>query len=112
MQRLCFSLAGVFGLLAVALAAVGAHLPLEAPAMVQSVAMLLGWHAPALIGLGVWNRRQGYLVAAVLAAGMALFAGAVLYRAFTGISLGPVAPMGGTILMAGWALLAVVAWRR
>jgi len=112
MQRLCFSLAGVSGLLAVALAAVGAHLPLEAPEMVRSVAMLLGWHAPALIALGVWNRRQGFLVAAVLVLGLAIFSGAVLYRASTGVSLGPVAPTGGMILMGGWALLAALAWRR
>lgn len=112
MQRTCLSLAGVFGLLAVGLAAIGAHAALESRDMVQSVAALLGWHAPALIGLGLWNRRQGFWVAAILAVGMALFAGAVLYRAFTGISLGPVAPTGGTLLMAGWALLAVIAWRR
>ncbi|TCH97250.1 DUF423 domain-containing protein [Roseococcus sp. SYP-B2431] len=112
MQRLCFSLAGVFGLAAVGLAAIGAHLPMDAPEMVRSVAMLLGWHAPALIGLGLWNRRQGFLVAGVLALGMILFAGAVLFRAFGGTSLGPVAPAGGMVLMAGWALLALLAWRR
>lgn len=112
MQRLCFSLAGVSGLLAVALAAIGAHLPLDAPEMVRSTAALLGWHAPTLIALGVWNRRQGFLVAVVLAAGLTLFSAAVLIRAFTGTSLGPVAPIGGTVMMIGWALLAVLAWRR
>ena len=29
-----------------------------------------------------------------------------------GVSLGPVAPIGGTVMMAGWLLLAVLAWRR
>ncbi|WP_421988825.1 DUF423 domain-containing protein [Roseococcus sp.] len=112
MQRFCFSLAGVFGLLAVGLAAIGAHAALDSREMVQSVALLLGWHAPALIGFGLWNRRHGFLTAGMLVLGMILFAGAVLYRAFTGISLGPVAPTGGTILMLGWALLAVTAWRK
>lgn len=112
MQRLCFSLAGVSGLLAVALAALGAHLPLDAPDLVRTVSLLLGWHAPALIGLGAWNRKQGFWVAGVLAAGLALFSAGVLVLAFTGISLGPVVPIGGTTMMIGWALLAVLAWPR
>ncbi|WP_424813479.1 DUF423 domain-containing protein [Roseococcus sp. YIM B11640] len=112
MQRLCLSLAGISGLLAVGLAALGAHAALDAREMVQSVAALLGWHAPALIGLGLWNRRQGFVVAMVMALGLALFSAAVLVRAFTGTSLGPAAPIGGTLTIAAWAILAVVAWRR
>ena len=63
MQRFWFSAAGVCGFLAVGLAAIAAHVALDSRAMVQSVAMLLGWHAPALIGLGLWQRRQGAWVA-------------------------------------------------
>jgi uncharacterized membrane protein YgdD (TMEM256/DUF423 family) len=110
MQRIWFSAAGLCGALAVGLAAIAAHVALDSRAMVQSVAMLLGWHAPAFIGLGLWGR--GGLVAAVLLTGLTLFSGAVLIRAFLGVSLGPVAPIGGMTMIAGWLLLAVLAWRR
>ncbi len=110
MQRFWFSAAGVCGALAVGLAAIAAHVALDSRAMVQSVAMLLGWHAPSFIGLGLWGR--GGLVAAVLLAGLTLFSGAVLIRAFFDVSLGPVAPLGGMTMIAGWLLLAVLAWRR
>lgn len=112
MQRIWFSAAGLCGAMAVGLAAISAHVALDSRAMVQSVAMLLGWHAPALIGLALWQRRQGDWVAGVLLAGLTLFGGAVLVRAFAGISLGPVAPTGGMMMIAGWLLLAVLAWRR
>lgn len=110
MQRFWFSAAGLCGALAVGLAAIAAHADLESRAMVQNVAMLLGWHAPAFIGLGLWGR--GALVAFVLLAGLTLFSGAVLIRAFGGVSLGPVAPIGGLTMIGGWLLLAVLAWRR
>lgn len=108
MQRVWLSAAGICGALAVGLAAIAAHTP-SGP-MVQNVAMLLGWHAPALIGLALWQRANA--VAALWLAGLFLFGGAVLLRAFLGISLGPVAPIGGVTLIGGWLLLAVLAWRR
>lgn len=110
MQRFWFSAAGVCGALAVGLSAIAAHVALDSRAMVQSVAMLLGWHAPALIGLALWQRRN--LVPGVLLAGLALFSGAVLLRTFAGVSLGPVALVGGMAMIAGWLLLVVLAWRR
>lgn len=101
------------GLLAVALAAAVAHLGLgEAEArMLGSVTQLLGWHAPALLVMGLWGtpaRWGGRLVAL----GLTLFAVAVLTRVFAGVSLGPVAPVGGIAMMLGWGWLGVVAWRR
>ena len=101
------------GLLAVALAAAGAHLGLaEAEArMLASVTMLLGWHAPALLAVGLWG-PPGRLGGAVLAAGLGLFSLGVLVRVFAGVSLGPVAPIGGSAMMLGWGWLAVAALRR
>lgn len=110
MQRFWFSAAGLCGALAVGLAAIAVHVALDSREMVRSVAMLLGWHAPALIGLALWP-RSGW-VPGVLLAGLTLFSGAVLIRAFMGISLGPVAPIGGMTMIGGWLLLAVIAWRR
>jgi len=40
-----------------------------------------------------------------------LFSLAVLLRVFAGISLGPVAPIGGFAMMGGWLWLGVVALR-
>ena len=112
MQRFWFSMAGLCGAIAVGLSAIAAHVALDSRAMVQTVAMLLGWHAPALIALALWRDRRGDWVAAALLAGLTLFGGAVLIRAFASISLGPVAPIGGMTLIGGWLLLAVLAWRR
>ncbi|MFN3447400.1 MAG: DUF423 domain-containing protein [Roseococcus sp.] len=111
MQRVWISAAGLFGAAAVALAALAAHAELAARGMVQNVAMILGWHAPALLALALWNRRGGHAAAALLLAGGVLFAGAVLLRAFADVSLGPVAPIGGFLMIAGWLWLALAAWR-
>lgn len=112
MQRFCLVAAGLAGCAAVALAALGAHVAGAARPMVDSVAMLLGWHAPALLALGVWGGRAARWPAALLAAGLVLFAGAVLLRAFAELSLGPVAPVGGALLMAGWLAVAAAALAR
>ncbi len=47
--------------------------------------------------------------------GLVLFCGAVYALALGGVRLGMVAPVGGTLLMVGWALLglsAVIATRK
>lgn len=101
------------GLLAVALAAAGAHLGLaEAEGrMLANVTMLLGWHAPALLAVGLWGApaRWGGVL---LATGLGLFAVGVLARVFGDVSLGPVAPLGGSAMMLGWAWLGIIALRR
>ena len=67
--------------------------------------------APALLALGVWNSPRSRVLAALLLPGLLLFAGGVLFRAFAGVSPGPVAPLGGVALIAGWLMLVVLAWR-
>jgi uncharacterized membrane protein YgdD (TMEM256/DUF423 family) len=112
MARVTLAAAGVAGFCGVLLAAVGAHAaPGEAERrMLDSAAMLLGWHAPALLGLGLWGRAR--VAGALMAAGLLCFAGAVTLRALAGVSLGPVAPAGGLLLMAAWALVVAAALRR
>ena len=56
--------------------------------------------------------RVSFLAAAAFLAGMILFCGAVWVGALSGQSLGPIAPLGGMLLMLGWALLALAAARR
>ncbi|MFL1461193.1 DUF423 domain-containing protein [Roseococcus sp. DSY-14] len=110
MSRLAIAAAGLSGFLGVLLAAMSAHGDPERARMVGSVAALLGWHAPAFLGWLAWGRAP--LAPALWAAGLLLFGGAVLARAFAGVSLGWTAPAGGILLMAGWLLVALAALRR
>ena len=118
MGRVWIGLGALAGLIAVALAALAAH-ELEAigPArlgMLRSGVQMQGWHALALLACGLWAPRGGRLAdaaAAAFAFGILLFCGAVDTLALTGISLGVLAPVGGTLLMVGWALLLASAWR-
>ena len=118
MARLWIGLGALAGLLAVAIAALAAHgmeaIGPEHLAMLRSADEMQGWHALALLFCGVWAPRGGRLVDAAGAAftlGLLLFCGAVDTLALTSTSLGGLAPIGGTLLMLGWALLLVSAWR-
>lgn len=120
MHRLWMFLGALTGLVAVALAAWAAH---GAPAAlegaprraVESALTIQGWHAPALILAGLMaerGRHLAHLAGFAFALGTAAFCGAVWWGALGGAALGPVAPTGGTLLMAGWAVLALAALRR
>lgn len=118
MHRLWIALGALAGLVAVALSAWAAHaaprlLDEARQAMLSTGLQMLGWHALALLGAGLWAQRRGgrmpHLAAGALALGMLLFTGAVLTRALAGVSLGPVAPAGGMLMLLGWALLALSA---
>lgn len=118
MHRLWILLGALAGLGAVALSAWAAHaaprlLDAARMAMLDRAITMQGWHALALLAAGLWaERRGGWLpqaAAAALALGMLLFCGAVYAVAIGGVPLGPVAPAGGMLMMAGWALLAASA---
>jgi uncharacterized membrane protein YgdD (TMEM256/DUF423 family) len=119
--RLLVLLGGLAGCGAVAMAAVAAHaLPqrLDAHALdaVKSAIQMQAWHAIALLLTALWiTRLQGTsqtlasLGGAAFALGVLLFCGAVYAHDLGGLRLGPVAPTGGILLMAGWLLLAASA---
>ncbi len=118
MARLWIGLGALAGLLAVAMAALAAHgLDAIGPArltMLRNALQMQGWHALALLFCGLWAPRGGRLAdaaGAAFALGLLLFCGAVYTLALTGTSLGILAPIGGTLLMLGWALLLLSAWR-
>jgi uncharacterized membrane protein YgdD (TMEM256/DUF423 family) len=117
MERLLIGVSALAGGSAVALAAARAHLfaPRLGPAelaMLDSALAIQAMHALALL-LERWTGAAVRLAGLAFAAGTPLFCGAVLLRALAGVSLGPVAPVGGTALIAGWlALLAAAATRR
>lgn len=119
MTRLWIGTGAVAGLLAVAMGAVAAHalagMPPDRVRMAGSALQMQGWHALALLFCGLWAPRAGRLAdwaGAAFLAGLILFCGAVYALALGRIATGPVAPIGGTLLMLGWLLLTVSALRR
>lgn len=117
-DRLWIVLGALTGLTGVAMAAVAAHglsqLEPAALRMVNSAVQMQGWHAPALVLAGIWARRGGlfaHLAGAAFGLGIVLFCGAVYSLALRGVSWGLVAPVGGSLLMLGWALLGMSALR-
>jgi uncharacterized membrane protein YgdD (TMEM256/DUF423 family) len=113
--------AGLLGFLGVALGAFGAHALKETLTahgtletwrtavlyqLVHSVALLAlaGWHgAPAkMLRVAAW----------CLTGGVVLFSGSLYWLALGGPRfLGPVTPLGGLSLLAGWALIVMAAWK-
>jgi uncharacterized membrane protein YgdD (TMEM256/DUF423 family) len=116
-------LAAVFGFWGVGLGAFGthglsayfsAHPDLEATFRTATQYHLV--HAVALIGAawaaerypGRWSRWAGYL----FAAGIVLFSGSLYVLSLTDLRImGAVAPVGGALLLGGWACLGRAAWQ-
>lgn len=112
---LAILLAGLAGGFGVAFAALAAHLP--GGALLSSAALMLLVHAPAFLALallhGAGLRPLAGLSLAVLALGLALFAGDLAARVFTGARLfAMAAPVGGSLLIAGWAGVALIGLQR
>ena len=116
-MRLWISAAAVNGFLAVALGAYAAH---SLGGRVE--AERVGWvevgadyglaHALALLGVGLLAGRTARprltlrLAGWGFLAGTLLFSGALYVMGLTGSrALGPIVPVGGVLLMAGWAAL-------
>lgn len=70
------------------------------------------WHAVALVAIAALSLPGRGLPAALLAAGTILFSGTLYVMALTGLRwIGAVTPVGGTLLILGWLLLAWRVWR-
>ena len=115
-MRIWIGLGSIHGLIAVAMAALAAHaIPAAAQPMVRDAIQMQGWHALALLFTGLWVARAGtlaHLAGAAFALGTLLFCGAIYCLALAGLRLPMLAPIGGTLLMLGWLLLALSALRR
>jgi uncharacterized membrane protein YgdD (TMEM256/DUF423 family) len=123
MARVFLALGGVFGFLTVLMAAISAHaLPgrLDAKGLeaVRSAVQMQGWHAIALVLTALWMLRAGPAALGLalyagwaFAIGTVLFSGSIYAGALAGLRLGPRAPTGGLLLMAGWLLLTASALR-
>lgn len=117
--------AGILGLTGVALGAMGAH---ALKAMLLERGMTQAWetaaryhlfHAVAALGAAAWIRNASAIATthAMLWAtrlwviGTLLFSGSLYWLALGGPRwLGPVTPLGGLALMAGWLLVVIAAF--
>ena len=120
--RLALVLGALLALAAVALGAFGAHalksrLAPDMAAVWQTAVQYHGWHALALLAVGlVLLQRPDAAVVAVagwlFVAGVALFSGSLYLIALTGTrGLGAITPVGGTAFLAAWAAFAWGAWK-
>lgn len=119
--KLWLCLGAVYGFLAVALGAFGAHalkarLTPELLAVWRTAVEYHFYHALALLAVGLLARQlqAGALNVAGLcfAFGVILFSGSLYALALSGIRvLGAVTPLGGLLFLAGWACLLFVVWK-
>lgn len=114
-------LAGINGLIAVAAGAYGAHgLSGEPDYLVESFKTGVDyhmWHALALLAVGWLVERSDGALSARLAgmlflSGILFFSGSLyVFGTTADIPFSGSAPAGGMMLMAGWLMVAVTAWR-
>jgi uncharacterized membrane protein YgdD (TMEM256/DUF423 family) len=120
-MRLFWLLGSVFGFLAVAAGAFGAHalrarLPADLLEVFETGARYQMYHALALLAAG-WLAAQWPSAAATAAgwlftAGIVIFSGSLYLLALSGVRwLGAITPIGGVALLAGWVALALAALR-
>lgn len=123
MDRTFFTLAGIFGALAVALGAFGAHaletrLTPDLLSTFETGVRYHFYHVVALIAVAFAIRRWPQSKLPIIAgwlfvAGILIFAGSLYLLVFTGQSwLGAITPIGGVAFISGWLLLAWTPWRR
>lgn len=122
MARIWLTLGAVYGLLTVTLGAFGAHglrgrVADDLLVTWGTGADYLGIHALALLACGLLAMQvpgARLIVAAgwCFSIGSILFSGSLFALVLTGVrGLGAITPFGGTLLILGWALLALGAWR-
>lgn len=122
MTRLFASLGAISAAVAVAAGAFGAHalrarLEPRLLEVFETAARYQMYHALALFAVA-WvlsrSAATGLATASgwLFVAGTLVFSGSLYAMALSGLrGLGAVTPVGGLCLLAGWALLAVAAWR-
>ncbi|WP_353621822.1 DUF423 domain-containing protein [Labrenzia sp. PO1] len=112
--RTGMAMAGVSGAAGVVSLALSAHA--SASSLIETAAHMLLFHAPVFLGIGLLAqlRRVPLLpvVLIFLAAGLSLFCGDLLMRAFLERRLFAMsAPIGGMMVILGWLMLALCALR-
>ncbi|TPW26273.1 DUF423 domain-containing protein [Pararhizobium mangrovi] len=111
-SRILVFIAGLLGAAGVAMAAGAAHGGGAVRLLAPASAMCLV-HAPSLIALDARRPRPGMftLASALLGGGTLLFAGDLATQAMRDERLFPyAAPIGGTLMIVGWAAVALAAF--
>ena len=121
MDRIFATLGALSGFIAVGAGAFGAHglkarLTPDLLAVFDTGARYQMLHALALLAVAWavtrWPGRAALASGWCFVAGTVVFSGSLYLLALTGVrSLGAVTPFGGVLLLAGWLLLALAAWR-
>lgn len=114
-ERRIVAAGAALGCVGVILGAFGAHalkgqVSVEALGWWQTAVQYQMWHTLAVVGLGLSRcGRQAFLPAMLFVAGVVIFSG-TLYAMALGAPrwLGAITPLGGLLLISGWALLG---WR-
>lgn len=113
--KLWVGLGGVYGLGGLVLKAMAFHQAGPRGISLDTAGDILLLHALALLLTVSFAARLGrlaHIIAAAFAVGAALFAGPIALSRFTGIhEVGFLSPIGGALLMVGWALVMVAALR-
>lgn len=119
--RVFLTAGALFGFTGVAAGAFGAHvlreqLVPESLDVFETAVRYQLYHAPALVGVAwaMYRVAHGLATAAgwCLLVGTLIFSGSLYALVATGVRMwGMVTPLGGTLLLAGWLLLALAAIR-
>ena len=121
MSKLYLLIAAVYGFLAVALGAFGAHglkqkLSVDMLAVYQTGVQYHFYHTLALFGVALLMLQLPQSTALRWSAllfciGIAIFSGSLYVLAISGIRwLGAITPLGGVAFLAGWIMLAIAVW--
>jgi uncharacterized membrane protein YgdD (TMEM256/DUF423 family) len=109
MEKSLTALAALLGLCGIILAAMAGHM--KALPNLRTASNICLFHAPALIAIlaarrtGLFHPTLSLVASAILAGGVILFCGDLVFRSFQGYALVPMlAPIGGAMMMIGWAL--------
>lgn len=122
MTQFALAVGSLYGLIGVLLGAFGAHalsdrLPAEMQAVWHTAVQYQFYHALALLAAGLLARQglagAGLATATVcFALGTVIFSGSLYTLALTGVRwLGAITPIGGVLLIIGWAALLVTVVR-
>ncbi|WP_271893301.1 DUF423 domain-containing protein [Candidatus Phyllobacterium onerii] len=111
-NRVFAGLGGLFGAAGIAAYAAAAH---SAEGHMATIAPILFIHAPAFLALSLLAKvsRPAYFGAWVLVVGLFFFIGDLISRDAIGDRLFPfAAPLGGSLLILGWVIIAGTAFSR
>ena len=122
MSSLFFVLGALFAFVAVAGGAFGAHslkaiLAPDLLAVFETGIRYQMYHALALLAVG-WAAHQYpqasfHISGWLFVAGILLFSGSLYILALSGVRwMGAITPLGGVLLLAGWAVFAWQAWQQ